>query len=344
MKKSLLFVIISIFVSLELFADSSSRIYSFNDRLVSPLKSVAYHGEFLDFLSNPAALPLINKDEESFVVMLNGADDIPFSNLSEKVGYLNSRVDELSISFAGNNVAFTTNLGTSFTNRKINDDQVYFDINSNIDIEIDLGLAFHYLSVGMSIKGGNSMIRHEKPISDVFDIVSNALFSPFENNPNSERFSLGAGLLLYLNNFSLGLNIDDILFLDDNSELSASWETVAKSTDIAFAANGNKFTKNGDLQFLLPRVSVSYSSFVDKEYTFSIKGDIAFQFLPDCNLDIGVGYREADHSFLSFKSENGNLDVYMKAKIWSFSVTLGTSFDTESFSYIAPFIGFAYIG
>ena len=319
----------------------SSKMHSFNDRLVSPLRSVSYHGDFLDFLSNPAALPLRDDNQGSFAFRINGSDDIPFANFSKKTGYINNRIDEISVSFAGRNIAFTANLGTSFERKS---EPAHFDIFSNVDIEIDWGFAFPYVSVGMSIKGGNSLIRNDKPIDSVFDAISNALFSPFERYQGRERFSLGGGLLVYFDNFSIGLNIEKILALDSSSEMISNWETVGKSTAFSFAANGDKFTKDGDLHFLLPRASISFSEFSGFRYTFSVKGDVTLQFLPDCNMAIGLGYREKDHGIFSFKTDNGNLDFFIKGQFWDFSVTFGASFDTKTFSSISPFVGFSYIG
>jgi len=345
MMKRLLLFVFSIVLVFSLYAKDT--LYSSNSntskaQLASPFKSVAYHGDFLDFLSNPASLALMDSDQGSFMLRLFSSDNIPISNFSKKTGYMNDMVNELSVAFAGKNIAFVANVGTSFERKS--QDLAIFDIFSNIDIEVDWAFSFPYVSLGMSIKGGNSLVRYERPINNVFDAISNAWFSPFESSSGKERFSLGSGLVVYFDYFSFGLNIDGILSLDERSELVASWSNIARNSSISFASNGSRFTKDGDLFFILPRVSISFSNFDGTGYTFSAKTDFTFQFLPDCNLSLGVGYMEVSHSFFSFNKDNGNLDVFLKGRFWDFSLAIGLGCGVGSFDNIAPFVGFSYIG
>lgn len=346
MRKKILSTIFVLMLVLSLWADGNSigsqRRYSYSNRVPSPFRSASYYGEFFDLFTNPAALPLIEDNQGSFMLSMNLSDNLPFSSFSNPVGYINEQIDEMTLSFVGRNIALTANIGTSFANKRIDRDRAFFDIYSNMDIEIDWGFSFPYVSFGLSIEGGNSLIRSDKPIDDVFDAIANALFSPFDRNSGSERFSLGAGVLIYFDNFSIGLNIEDILTLNERNEISSTWRRIGQTSDLSFSAKGDKFTKNGDLQFLLPRVSLSFSEFLDDKYTFSVKGDLTLQFLPDANVSLGVGYREYNHSLFSFDSNNGIFDAYIKGSFNSMSITLGASFDCDSWSNIAPVIGFSY--
>lgn len=340
MKRKLL-AILMLMISLSLYA-TMTKIDSFHDRIISPFSSVAYYGDFSDLYSNPAALPLADKDQGLFLIRYRSYDSIPFSSFSDRIGYINDRLGEIELTFAGNNIALSANIGTEFTNRRLADDATYFDLYSNVDIEIDWGFAFPYVALGMSIKGGNSMARYDKGLKNLFDVVSNEFFSPFERISGSERFSLGAGLLVYFDNFSIGFDLDKILSLDTNGDIISTWSLIGENTYFSFAAEGNKFNKDGDLIFLLPRASVSFSNFQDFKYIFSVKGDLTFQILPDCNVSLGVGYREHDHSILSFDSSNGNIDIFLRGRFWSISAMLGISLNTSSYNTISPYVGVSY--
>lgn len=344
MKKVLLIIVLSIVALSSVFSTEDGAIYSFANRFSSPLRSVSYFGNFMDFFTNPATLPLVEDNQGSFMCSINYSDYLPFSSFSTPTGYMNNTLADISLSFVGRNVALTANIGSSFINKTIKDDLAYFDIYSNIDIEIDWGFALPYFSFGVSIGGGNSLVRTNKRVSNPIDAVANSLFSPFERSAGSERFSLGAGMLLYFDYFSIGLNIHDILTLNDENSISADWETIGKSSTVSFAAFGPKFNKNGDLAFILPRVSLSFSDFLDQRYTFSIKGDLSFQFLPDSSLDIAVGYREVNHKFFGFNGNNGFLDVYLSGEFLSMNLTLGVTFDCKTFSTFSPVVGFSYAG
>lgn len=344
MKKVLWVVVLSIFTLSGIFATSEGAIYSFANRSSSPLRSVSYYGDFMDFFTNPASLPLIEDNQGSFMCSVNYSDYLPFSSFSSPTGYMNNTLADISLSFVGRSVALTANIGSSFINKTISDGLAYFDIYSNIDIEIDWGFALPYFSFGVSISGGNSLVRTNKAVANPFDAIANSLFSPFESNVGSERFSLGAGLLIYFDYFSIGLNIHDILTLNDENAISADWRTIGESSTLSFAAFGSKFNKNGDLSFILPRASISFSDFLDQRYTFSIKGDLAFQFLPESSLDVAIGYREINHTFFGFDGDNGFLDLYLSGEFYSMSLTIGVTFDCRTFSSISPVVGFKYAG
>ena len=341
MKKGLKLICIFLILDVSLFAANISN-YSFSNRAASPFRSVSYYGDFYDFFVNPATLPLVEDNQGSFMFNANYSDIFPFDAYSEPISYIQNQLDEMSVSFVGKSIALTANLGTNFTNKVIKDGISYFDIYSNADIEIDWAYAFPYFAFGVSMKGGNSLVRNDKPISSSIDAVANAWFSPFDRSSGSERFSVGSGLLFYFDNFAIGLNIDKIVTLNESNSISADWRTIGQSSNISFSANGNRFTKNGNLTFILPKASLSFSDFLDYRYTISLKGDLSFQFLPECDLSLGLGYREYNHSLFAFDGNNGLFDIYLQGNMWATSITIGVTFDCSTWRTVSPAIGFSF--
>ncbi len=329
-----------------LFMLHAERVYALESLQISPFSSVSYYGSYADAFTNPASLPLM-RNYGSFLVSYLGSDDLDADAASgEKLSLFQNHTDKLVLSFLGNNLSLTGQFGTDFRGRSHdfeNPDKLRFDVYNTIDVQIDWAYAFPYFSFGVRLAGGNSMIRPSKQISNLIDAYANALFAPFENDNGSSRFSLGAGALLYFRYGAIGLYVDEVMSLSDGA-LSASWPSLLSSSTVSFYVGSSRINKDGELTFIRPRLSYSYSGLTsDNVSVFDLKTDVAFQFLPSFSIALGVSYREYEHRFFSFNHDNGYLGLYMKGEFSSFNLLLGVSLSTADFRKLTPVVGLTYI-
>ncbi len=333
-KKRLLLSALVLSIASSLFA---LNIYSLDNIALSPFVSASYYGSFYDALYNPAALPL-KRDDGTLLVSYTGSDDVIADKASINMKYFQNHADKLVLAFLGRNISLTGQFGSDF---RIIDGNKY-DIYNTIDAQIDWAYALPYFSFGMRLKGGNSMIRSSKEIDNLADAYANALFSPFENDLGSSRFSLSAGALLYFKFGALGAYVDKIMSLDDGA-VSINMDNVLESSVLSLYLGLSRINKEGELNLVRPRLSLSYSSLKEDSLVFDIKADVAFQPLPTHSLALGVGYRESEHRMFSFKRENGLLSIYIKAEFDSFSVLAGSTFNADNFKHFTPVLALTYI-
>lgn len=320
-------------------------IYSLVNQKFSPFSSVAYHSIESDSFVNPAALPLVEGDN-TFLMGLYLTDTLDGDVFRlEQMGYLQNQIQELRFAFLSKYISLSTLFGTSFADRHFEGGSIspYFDIYSNVDISLDVGYAFPYFSIGLNIRGGNSMVRDGKVVRNFSDIFKNAWFSAFDVAHNSERFGLGSGLLFYSDNFALGCNIENILNLEDG-KIHSSWENIGSSTTLSIAVNANRFNKKGDLNLLYAKGSFSYKGFKNKPEVdyLTISGTLSFQFLPRATLSLGIGYSEKDHTFFNFDGKRGELSFNIKGEYEMIELDLGVRVDTNSWNMVSPTICLTY--
>ena len=310
----------------------------------SPFSNPAYFGRFEDISSNPAALPL-NRGDESFRASLSVQEDYNMDELYDKLGYIQNNNSALDISFFSKTMSMTVRIGSAINGRRFQDNSIYpyYDIYSNMDLDLSVAYAFPYISLGAVLKGGNSMARMDKEISGVDSAFANSFLSPFERISGSERFSVGFGLLSYFDSISVALTADDILSFS-SGKMSGDLSSLVESFSLSFAAFGNEFTPSGDLSFVLPRVSLYYGGFKrdTSSGTFAICTDFEFQFLPSSSLSVGLSYREEDHRILRWNKDNGYLSLYLRGEFSSWSFTLGTGSSTNGFVNLVPHLSVSY--
>lgn len=342
-RKILLFSIVILY---SLFLLSAERVYTLESLQISPFSSASYYGSYSDGFTNPAALPLM-RDYGSFLVSYLGSDDLDLDSAKgERLSLFQNHTDKLVLSFLGNNLSLTGQFGTDFRGRSQdleNPDKLRYDVYNTIDVQIDWAYAFPYFSFGVRLAGGNSMIRPSKQIANLIDAYANALFAPFENDSGSSRFSLGAGALLYFRYGAIGLYVDEIMSLSDGA-LVASWPSLLSSSTLSFNVGASRINKEGELTFIRPRFSYSYTGLTSgSQSVFDLKADVAFQFLPSFSAALGISYMEYNHKFFSFNRDNGYLGLYMKGEFSFFNVLFGASLSTAGFNKLTPVIGLTYI-
>lgn len=340
-KRFALFTVV-LFLSISLFAVDVS---SFDNSGLSSISNPAYYGRFKDLFANPAALAL-SEEGGNIRTSLSISEDYDISAFSEAVGYIQNQVSNVDISLYNKNIAMTVKIGTSYTDRVFQStgEFPHFDIYSNIDLELTVAYAFPYISVGGYLKGGNSMARMDKEISGFVSSIANSYLSPFERITDSERFSVGLGILSYFENYSFGVLLDDVFTISDG-EVKADFTSIYEGLSLSFAAYMNKFTETGDLRLFRPRASLFYGDFNSdtSSGTFMLSGDIELQLLPDKSITLGVGYLEKDHKVLRFNRKNGELGLYLRGEFATWEVSLGASIDTGTFNRLKPQISASYI-
>lgn len=333
-KKRLILIAISLFIVSSL---SALNIYSLDNIALSPFISASYYGSYSDSLYNPAALPL-KREDGTLLISYAGSDDMIYGKDSIKMKYFQNHADKLLLGFMGRNISLTGQFGSDF---RIIDGNKY-DIYNTIDAQIDWAYALPYFSFGMRLKGGNSMIRSSKEVDNLTDAYANALFSPFENDLGSSRFSLSAGALVYFKFGAIGAYVDKIMSLEDNS-VTINLDNVLSSSVVSLYLGLSRINKDGELNQVRPRISLSYSSLKEDSLIFDAKADIAFQMLPSFSLALGIGYREEKHRMFSFKSENGLVSIYLKGEFGSFSLLAGSTFIADNFKHFTPVVVLTYI-
>lgn len=312
------------------------NVYALDSLDLTPFTAASYYGSYSDALYNPASLPLMREDGNLLVSYLS-SDDIDLNN-NPGLRLFQNHTDKLVLSFLGRNISLTGQFGSDF---RIQDSYLY-DVYNTIDAQIDWAYALPHFSFGIRMKGGNSMIRSSKEITNLIDAYANVLFSPFENDVGSARFALSGGVLAYFEYGACGIYIDKIMSLVDGS-VSTNIDSVMKSSTISFYTGLGRVNSEGELNLIRPRISISYSSLTFDTLKVDFKSDITLQMLPSVSLALGIGYCESEHKLFSSKSENGRVSFYLKGEYGNFKLLAGCSFKASDFSTAMPSIALTYI-
>ncbi len=311
--------------------------------LDSPINSIAYSGRIYDLFSNPAALPLMERDIGMFALRTDIRDSYSVSDFGhDGMSWVQNQAWTIDASFITRYVALTAYYGTEFS-RQETDSPVY-NIYSSLKIELNAAYSVPFFSVGLRISGGNEMIRRHRDVSNILDYFSNALFSPFERNVGSEFFHLGAGAILDFPYVSLAIFVEDILTLTDGGSLYFGWDVMAETTTVAAAVEGPRFNSDGDLLLVRPRFSFSFTGLMDAaSRSIEFEGDLTFQFLPDADLTIAASYLERQHEWLAFNPENAVVSFLIRGGADGFYGSIGVSFKASDWTEFSPCISFSWI-
>lgn len=254
----------------------------------SALSSGAYYGSFSDIFVNPASLPLLNRAEDYQVSFAPGERYNTSLWGTEAMGYMQNLTSELQGTAVSGPVALSAKVSSRLDNRTLRSDGgVYYDIYSSFDIELAMAYSFlNHISIGARLGGGNSVGRLSKKMSLFIDAARNAWFSPYEKVEGSERFNLNVGTLIYFDNFTIGLVFDDLVASNTNF-----LKHLVSNTTLAVAFKGNEYNRNGDLNYLVPRLAVDMRGIgFDVGRSLTACGDLTLQLLKDVLLDVGVKY------------------------------------------------------
>lgn len=302
MKRILVFLLL-VLISFNLFA-FSSRIGDLNARLYSTDSSPSFFGSINDIYYNAASLPLI-EDGKMVQLSLSFGEKYNPSIFGEKSPYIQNGESEVHAVVVAGPLALSLKFSSLSTDRTLYSDIPHFNMLSSVDLELDLGFSFlKYFSVGLSLSGGNSVIRRDKKITNPLEWVQNAYFSSYENTTGYDRFNTSFGFIVHNDNFSLSLHINDLTDLTDN--FYSSFMNILSNSSVSLSYRGNKYTKKGDLVLFLPRVSLSFSGLGERnDRVFMAQCDVTFQALKDTKLNFGVKYTRLmkennDENIISF--------------------------------------------
>lgn len=257
----------------------------------SALSSASYYGSFSDIFVNPASLPLL-KGNRSYEVSLSPSESYDTSLWgNETLSYMQNLSSELLGTVISGPVALSAKVSSALDNRTISSDGfAYYDIYSSFDIELALSYSFfNHLSVGARLGGGNSVGRINKRMTGFIDAIGNAWFSPYEQISGSERFNVDFGSLVYFNNFSFGLLFGDLL---GTSFDTGFFKHFVSNTTLSVSYKGDEYDREGDLKYLVPRLSVDLKGigFTSGERSITAAGDLTLQLLKNVLLDAGLRY------------------------------------------------------
>ena len=308
----------------------------------SPYQSVAYSGRFYDMFANPAALPMMEVEPGLFALTVSASDSWNAADFGKgTMSFIQDQLWSIDATFISKYIALTASFGSEFD--RVSPSSSNYDIYSSLKIELDAAYAFPHFSIGERISGGNQMVRRDKTMDNIGDVFVNAWLSPFDRDPGSEFFDLGIGAILELSPVSAGIYVGKLLTLKNNN-LYLGWDTLAESTTVSLALEGGRFTREGDLMLVRPRLSFSITGLVDgSTRKIEAEGDITFQFLPDTDLTIALSYRELHHEWFSFNADNGYVSFVIRGGSSGFYGTIGLVFRATDFSSMSPTISFSYI-
>ena len=339
MKRRIWALVVMAIISLSVFAASREGA-SLNALRASALRSPSYRGSVEDIFVNPASLPLLRSNNTLKVSV--GSSEAYDTSLfgKEAVPYIQNFRNEVQGTVVSGSMALTAKFSSVLTERRLNqDNRPIFDIYTGIDIEIDLGYSIgDHFAFGFTLGGGNSMIREGKKVSSYMDVVKNALFSPYQKVMGSERFTSAIGILGFSDNLSVGLTTSSVIAAEGDENINF-FERIIGNTTIAFSYNGNMYSKEGDLNMVVPRVGASISGMgLGDERSLTLSGDVSIQFLKNTYVDAGIKYLySVDGDGISniiTLSALGVLD--------DFSLGINLSWDLKGVRSFLPSIVFTY--
>ena len=338
MKKKIAAIILSMLIALGLFAsyDESAAISA---QSFSAFRSPAYSGSLEDVFVNPASLPLMwNEGLFKVSASLFEAYDTSLLFSSSPSWHIQNLKSELQGTVISGSIALSAKFSNRIADREERDKLAYFDIYTGVDIEIDFGYQIgRHFSFGMRLGGGNSLIREDKNISSYLDVVKNALFSPYEKVEGSERFTSALGFMVFNDNLSLGVTTSSVIGL--NLDISNYLSNIIGNTTLALSYRGDMYSRQGDLNLLVPRVGASISGMgVGSERAISISGDLIIQLLKNAYVDTGIKYQ-----YLVKDEDISNiLTLSLLGALEDFTLSFNLAFDLLGEYNFLPSIVFTY--
>ena len=291
---------------------------------VSPLPlprrslSVASAGLAEDALANPAALPFRASSEGSFLLSVAYADDTSPSLLASAapLGFLNSPHSAVSLSFGGSNAMLTGAIGFDLENRKESGGTLSYDFLFSMHFQLDLGFNIGPFSAGARLKGGSSLIRAERAVDGLLELGANMFLSEYSQNPGSEYFQMGLGLMWHDEDwFTVGLYCDDFVGTH-GGRTSLSLDNMLSSLSAGVSVYLPRFDEDGDLKLLRPSFTLQFGDIMSTESYILATALVSFQLLPQYTVSVST-------SVLSLRDATaGWLHAYENLSIWSLELIL----------------------
>lgn len=317
-----------------------AKAYGYDNFSNSALYVPSYSDRFFDSLINPAALSRVESDNIFYFTTIISEDwDIKEIKSGGPLSYLQNLNTEMIVSFVGNNLSLSAVANTYFGSRNVEDGKLSMNVYNTFGIDLNWSYGFPYVSLGMRIKGGNTLIRRNKSISSIFNAIENAYFSQFENTSGMEYFSIGASVSVEVGFFESAIMFDDIVSLKD-SDLYFGWDSFLDSMVLSFSLRYPEFTKRGNLNFCRPRIGFAVKGNPIGKMEITANAELQFQMLPDFDFNVAFGYKEIDHDLFDFDASNGLMMFALELQGASYSIRAMCNVDTATFSRVFPTISF----
>lgn len=298
------------------------------------LQSVAQAGRYVNSFANPAALPFTSENDGSFLLSVNYNDAIDsrlYKN-DEKLPFFNTGESSLTLSFGGQNAMFTAAIGYDLENRQQEGGELTYDMLFRMHFQLDLAYAFGPFSFGGRVQGGSSLVRNDRPVESVIDFATNMLFSQFFENPGSEYFQLGMGLMWHDECFTAGIYTDRVISTGDGS-VRFSLDDLTDSLSLGLSFYMPRFNSRGELILLRPAVFFQAGNITSHESYLMAGLDLCFQLLPDVNLSFVTKFVSWRDARVDYMKSTGNLSVYeleVEFGRWALAMNFSIPFEVYS--------------
>lgn len=286
--------------------------------------SVARAGRYVDSFSNPAALPFRSSGDGAFMLATGYGDEADHALYDDRLGFFQDSESSLTLSFGGRNAMFT--LGVGYGLDRLQEQVPVYDMLFRMYFQMDLAYGFGPFSFAARLQGGNSMIRSGRSVDSMLDFATNMFFSQFYENPGSEYFQVGAGLMWYdEDHFTIGVYLDSLLYTQDG-EVMFTPSRLTDSLSVGLSVYLPRYTRDGELRLFRPTLLLQAGDITSSTDSYLMGGlNICLQLLPDTNLSFEI-------ALVSYRNAREN---YMKAIRNDQLMSLGIEFGRW-------FIGFEY--
>ena len=304
------------------------------DLLKSPLKNIAYSGEYTDGIVNSAAFPF-RTDGLSFYFASQVGEtyfETPFKNNESLSGLQNLALNSL-VSFGSSSLFLSGDIEFGLGNRNIINSELYFDINSYYQLQVDFAYRFDFFSMGVRLEGGNQSQRIQRKISSIADVFANMLFEKYTPVSNSEYFIAGASTFFKISDFNFTFTADELIKVVNMGKLVSSWQQIYESLSVGLSYESPKYKNDGNLQFVRFRTGLSFEHFLSAESPVNeFSTDVNLQLLPDLSIILGTSlrnYQSLSQLIPNFSMENTVQAIELKFKFFvgslSFKVVMPIS-------------------
>jgi len=273
--------------------------------------NIGYAGSFDDVFSNPAAIALRQDGGGNVSFGYYTSDSYGDGDLfnGEKLSFVRNRDSALCVTAVGSHMAFKGNFEYFLEDRNTDNGELQFTYYNRMEIQVLGAIGFKDISAGIRFRGSNISYRRNKATDNVFEMFANEILSPYDREEGSQELSVD-GALSYLGPFfSVGVMIDDMLYLEDG-DIASSFERMGDNFSVGVAFFMDEYAKDGHLRYLKPRIGLEIDSMLKESPTFKITLDVDVQFLPENKLKVFSTLSET-HGWLSnyFTSDSLELSV-----------------------------------
>ena len=251
-------------------------------------------------------------------------DEADHALYDDRLGFFQDSESSLTLSFGGRNAMFT--LGVGYGLDRLQEQVPVYDMLFRMHFQMDLAYGFGPFSFAARLQGGNSMIRSGRSVDSMLDFATNMFFSQFYENPGSEYFQVGAGLMWYdEDHFTIGVYLDRLLYTQDG-EVMFTPSRLTDSLSVGLSVYLPRYTRDGELRLVRPTLLLQAGDITSSTDSYLMGGlNICLQLLPDTNLSFEI-------ALVSYRNAREN---YMKAIRNDQLMSLGIEFGRW-------FIGFEY--